>query len=362
MTELRFRDAERFPGLDALRGVSILAVLWHHATPRPLPGVLGRGHLGVQLFFSISGFLITTLLLREWRSTGDIDLRRFWVRRARRLLPLYYAVLAAFVAFALFCVPSSAPERAHFFRSLPFYVTHTANWFVDGRVTHPILFAFAWSLSTEQQFYLVWPSLLKKLGKTWRLALALALLIACDQLFEQRAFGLRLPRSAFFVLTSFSASIGLGALAALWLEGVPRARSVVRWLSKPGAELACAAVVALGVIWPPRPFIWFEASLALLVASAALPADAGLWARVAQGPFGELGRRSYGVYLLHVPVLGALRWLIPGLRSEPLPLFLLGVPVCWALAELSHQQFEARFLTKRPRLEPEAQFSAETPR
>lgn len=361
MTELRFRDAERFPGLDSLRGLSILAVLWHHATPRQLAGVLGRGHLGVQLFFSISGFLITTLLLRERRNTGNVDLRRFWVRRALRLFPLYYAVLVAFVVFAC-SLPSSAPERAHFFRSLPFYLSHTANWFVDGRVTHPMLFAFAWSLSTEQQFYLVWPSLLKRLRERWLLGLVLAALIVCDQLLEQRAFGVRLPRDAFFVLTSFSASIALGALAALLLDGERGPSSVFHWLSKPWAELACFSAVAFGVIWPPRHFIWFEALLALLVASAVLRGERGLWARLAKGPCGGLGRRSYGVYLLHVPVLGALRWLMPGLRSEPLPLFLLGVPVCWALAELSHQHFEARFLARRPRLEAEAQLSAETPR
>ncbi|HET9932659.1 MAG TPA: acyltransferase [Polyangiaceae bacterium] len=350
MVDDRFRNAFRFPGLDALRGISILAVLWHHATPRQLAGVLGRGHLGVQLFFSISGFLITTLLLRERRETGDVDLSRFWVRRALRLFPLYYVTLAGFVAFA-WALPTSLPERAHFFQSLPFYVTHTANWFVDGRVTHPMLFAFAWSLSTEQQFYLVWPSLIKRLREPVVLGVVLVLLIVADQLLERRALGLHFSRSAFFVLTSFSASIALGALAALLLEVGGSHRRFESWRPRAWLEVVCTALVAFGVLSPPRHFIWFEGSLALLVACAALAGDQGLWARLAKTACGELGRRSYGVYLFHVPVLGALRWVMPGLRAEPLPLFLLAVPVCWALAELSHQHFEARFLARRPRLE-----------
>lgn len=357
---LDFRNTTRFVGLDALRGLAILGVLWHHATPRQLAGWLGRGHLGVQLFFALSGFLITTLLLREQRAQGDIDLGRFWLRRALRLFPLYYAVLSAFVAFA-WLLPNNAPERAHFFQSLPFYFSHSANWFVDARVSHPLLFGFAWSLSTEQQFYAVWPLLLKRLRKPGAALFALAVLIAIDQLVEQRAFGVRLSRAAFAVVTSFSASIGLGAALALLLDS-PRIARAFGWLAKPGAELGLVLGVALGVVVPPRHFICFEAGLALLVAAVALSGERSVFARLGHGPCGALGRRSYGIYLLHVPVLGALRWLMPELRIHALPLFLLGVPISWALAELSHQSFESRFLALRPSSRSEAQLRAPTPR
>src|SRR5450631_4176118 len=96
-----------FGALDGLRCFSIVPVVWHHCTPRPLPGLLGKGPAGVDLFFCISGFLITTLLLREKSRTGQIALHGFYVRRALRILPLYYAVLLSYVAFAAL-LPRSA--------------------------------------------------------------------------------------------------------------------------------------------------------------------------------------------------------------------------------------------------------------
>src|SRR5262245_38294354 len=86
----------RFPELDGLRALSILPVIWHHSTTRLLDGVLGKGPLGVHLFFAISGFLITTLLLRERRATGAISMKNFYARRSLRIFPLYYAVLGIY--------------------------------------------------------------------------------------------------------------------------------------------------------------------------------------------------------------------------------------------------------------------------
>src|SRR5450432_1944217 len=97
-----------FGALDGLRCLSIVPVVWHHCTPRPLPGLLGKGPAGVDLFFCISGFLITTLLLREKAVSGGIRLKNFYARRALRILPLYYAVLLAYAAFA-WLLPTAAP-------------------------------------------------------------------------------------------------------------------------------------------------------------------------------------------------------------------------------------------------------------
>jgi peptidoglycan/LPS O-acetylase OafA/YrhL len=89
----RFRKTGYFPSLDGLRCLAIVPVVWHHSTPYPYAGLLGRGPLGVDLFFAISGFLITTLLLRERDQAAGVSVRRFYVRRAARIFPLYYAVL-----------------------------------------------------------------------------------------------------------------------------------------------------------------------------------------------------------------------------------------------------------------------------
>src|SRR6187402_609181 len=209
----RYLAQRHFGSLDGLRCLSIVPVIWHHATPRPLPGIWGKGPAGVDLFFCISGFLITTLLLRERAREGRIALGAFYLRRALRILPLYYAVLLSYLAFAL-CLPPALPQRAHFFDTLPLYASFTANWFADFGVSHPILFSFAWSLCIEEQFYAFWPWLVRWLSARAAL-LAMCALITVDCWAERSAFGGYSGR----ILTSFAAPIGFGALLALLLDG-----------------------------------------------------------------------------------------------------------------------------------------------
>jgi len=173
------------PALDGIRCLAITGVVWHHSLPRPFPGWLGRGHAGVPLFFALSGFLITRLLIAEQRTSGRIDLGQFWLRRSLRILPLYYAVLVGFVLLLGLRAPTEATR--HFFASLPFYASYTSNWFVDYRVTHPVWFGFAWSLATEEQFYAWWPPLLgwaERRGR-WLAPLGLLTLLGLDQLAER---------------------------------------------------------------------------------------------------------------------------------------------------------------------------------
>ncbi|HEX7669003.1 MAG TPA: acyltransferase, partial [Polyangiaceae bacterium] len=166
-----FLAARRFPSLDGLRCLAILPVIWHHSTPRPLPGLFGRGPLGVHLFFAVSGFLITTLLVREKcctdRSSPPLShlaqLANFYARRSLRIFPLYYAVLLLYTLRALWFLPAS-PMRSHFFHNLPYFATYTANFLVNFDVPHKVIFGFSWSLSTEEQFYLLWPPVLVLAG------------------------------------------------------------------------------------------------------------------------------------------------------------------------------------------------------
>ena len=148
------------PGLDGLRAVAVIAVLLYHAGMDWLPG----GFLGVEVFFVISGYLITALLLGEWRSRGRIDLKAFWMRRARRLLPALYVLLIATLAFAVLFLPEEVARlRSEAFAAFG-YVT---NWYLifnhesyfeaAGR---PSMFLHLWSLAVEEQFYLIWPALL----------------------------------------------------------------------------------------------------------------------------------------------------------------------------------------------------------
>src|ERR1019366_2756754 len=169
-----YLGTSRFPSLDGLRCLAVLPVVWHHATPAPPSGLLGRGPLGVDLFFAISGFLITTLLLRERRAHGAVSVGRFYARRALRIFPAYYVVLGL-TALRWLGMPASA-TRDHFLHNLPFWATYTSNWFVDFAPGHPVVFAFAWSLATEEQFYAVWPWLAK--APRWLMPGAAPLLLA----------------------------------------------------------------------------------------------------------------------------------------------------------------------------------------
>lgn len=342
----RFLERRYFDSLDGLRCLAILPVIWHHSTPRPYAGFAGRGHLGVELFFCISGFLITTLLLRERRSRGAVSLPAFYQRRVRRIFPLYYLVLGLTLLFAL-ALPASDPQRAHFFRSLPAYATYTTNWFVNFGVAHAVLFAFSWSLATEEQFYLLWPPLVSRLGRPV-LAGVMVALVVVDWLAEHGAFAGLLGSHGLGLrmLTSFDTAIGMGALAALAVDS-PRGFAAVspvigrRW----SAPVLLAVVIALAATWI-APFWLFCLALAALVASCAIRADHGLASLLGLRAVRHVGVVSYGMYLFHVAVIGSLRALWPGLRELPLVVFPIACGVSIGLGSLSHRYFEQRFRRK----------------
>ena len=147
-----------FGALDGLRALSVIAVVWHHARPLDWQSPLAqRGFLGVDVFFVISGFLITHLLIREEARAGQVQLTKFWVRRALRLWPLWFTILAALSGLFL-TVLSDAPMTAPFWRDLPYNATYTSNLIVPGT-----FLALSWSLALEEQFYAVWPLVWAKL-------------------------------------------------------------------------------------------------------------------------------------------------------------------------------------------------------
>jgi peptidoglycan/LPS O-acetylase OafA/YrhL len=150
-----FLARRHFRALDGLRCIAIVAVVWHHAhqAQGETGGwpIAGHGFLGVDLFFVLSGFLITTLLIRERTRTGTIGLKNFYVRRTLRIFPPYYAILLGLALFLGFVRPDATMKGA-FFRELPWCLTYTTNW-----VEPTTLLSITWSLAAEEQFYLVWP-------------------------------------------------------------------------------------------------------------------------------------------------------------------------------------------------------------
>src|SRR5438067_811925 len=148
------------PGLDGIRAIAVLAVIAYHVN---VPGA-GGGMLGVGVFFTLSGYLITDLLLSHWRRHGDLGLAQFWLRRARRLLPALFVMLAAVsVWVALFDSSQLTAVR----RQVLAATVYLANWSTIAqhgsyfaRFAAPLPLDHLWSLAIEEQFYLVWPWLL----------------------------------------------------------------------------------------------------------------------------------------------------------------------------------------------------------
>jgi peptidoglycan/LPS O-acetylase OafA/YrhL len=343
----RYLATRHFRSLDGLRCLSIVPVIWHHSTPRPLPGLLGKGPAGVDLFFCISGFLITTLLVREKANTGRIRLADFYARRALRILPLYYLVLLSYVAFA-WLLPTGAPQRAHFFRTLPSYASFTANWFADFGVRYPILFSFAWSLCIEEQFYAFWPWLVRRLSSSAAVVAMTAILLA-DALAEHGDLAWLLAPGglALRIVTSFAAPIGLGALLALLLDDAHSFFWLSRVLDKKwSAPFALAAVCTL-LAWPSAPLFAFQLGLAALVGACVLGDRNWLSSLLEARVPSYVGRVSYGLYLLNLTAIGSVRRLFPEHAASAMFVFALSFPFALALAALSHHYFEAPWLRLR---------------
>lgn len=341
-----------FRSLDGLRCLAILPVVWHHCTPRPLEGILGRGPLGVDLFFALSGFLITTLLLEERRATGTVALGAFWARRSLRIFPLYYLVLGAFVVHAIFFRAPGA-VRDHFLASVPYYATYTSNWFLHGAVAHPIVFAFAWSLAAEEQFYLLWPPVLRSTRGTTLPALVMLGLLALDQAAE-RGWLDAVVREGFALrmLRSIATPIGLGSLLALGAASprwAPLVRIVLaqRWSSLVALGLVVAAAA---LAWPLLPT---HLAMTALVGACALRGDHLLAPVLENRAIRHVGTVSYGIYLLNVPVVSAFRSLLGAAADEKiLTLFLVSSTASVGVATVVFRWVERPFLALRARVTP----------
>jgi peptidoglycan/LPS O-acetylase OafA/YrhL len=338
-----------FASLDGLRALAILGVLWHHTmSDYAIWPALRRGFLGVDFFFIISGFLIVTLLLRERRDSGAISLRNFYARRSLRIFPAYWAMLL-FVACVAYL--RSGQESEAIRRDLPF-----AMLYISNLVPMASLLSITWSLSTEEQFYLIIPALQKYLPRF----LPLVLVPIAYVIVTLPPFGifptLRMPD--FFRQTTFG-PILLGVMLAYVLDHPRGWAAVASVLRSRLSPLYGLALVALTISYPGAdisgwPRLIIQASLVTFLAACVVRENHALRSLLTSWPIRRIGIVSYGIYLYHLVVY----WPVAKLLSQfnihsNYPLFVLLTAFSWVTAELSYRFFERRFLIIKKRYSPD---------
>jgi peptidoglycan/LPS O-acetylase OafA/YrhL len=310
------RTAGFRPDIEGLRAVAIGAVLLCHAGVPFLAG----GYVGVDVFFVISGFLITGLLLREVERTGGISLRGFYARRIRRLLPLAAVLLLAVAVLSLVLLsPVRAVEVSGDIVSSAFYVANwhfaarSVDYFSQGAEPSPVL--HLWSLAIEEQFYLVWPSLLLAVTWFWRrrgnsIRPVLWLTLAIVGL-GSLAYGIHLtdtsPSLAYFSTFGRAWELALGgALALLGAVRLPRlAAAALGWLGL-GAIVYATFAYTASTAFPGTAALLPTLGAAALILAGSSPGGAargGAATALSPAPVRYVGRISYSWYLWHWPAL-----------------------------------------------------------
>lgn len=343
------------PGLDGLRALAVVAVLLYHTDPRWLPG----GFLGVEIFFVISGYLITSLLLAEFARRGRINLKRFWLRRARRLLPALYVMLAGVLVFTVLFLPDEVARLRGDVAAALGYVT---NWYlVVSRqpyfetVGRPSLLRHLWSLAVEEQFYVLWPLLLSFALPRWRpqrVLYAIIAGIAASALLMAVGYDPTGDPSRVYYGTDTRAAGFLcgAALAFVW---VPRRVRTMGPGPGPGAArlldvaglgaltvlaVMCGAVDEFDQLLYRGGFLLIAVCAAVAIVAATAPTSR-IRRSLSAPPLRWVGLRSYSLYLWHWPVLMVTR---PhsDVPVDGLALLAVRLSVTFALAELSYRLVE----------------------
>jgi peptidoglycan/LPS O-acetylase OafA/YrhL len=348
------------PALDGLRGLALIAIFCFHAGFSFAPGAF----LSVSTFFTLSGFLITVLLIGEHRASGRIDLKAFWSRRFRRLLPASLVVILAVLVVSWFLADASQLHR------LPgdaiACLAYVANWhFIAAGDSYAALFTSKspfqhfWSLAIEEQFYFVYPIAMVVIfrvarGKLRTVAIGLGALIALSVI--ESIYGWRHGWGVdrlYFGADVRAAELLVGALVGVWWVHEQRTGTASARLRAAG-RLGLPALVAMLLLWrfaQRTDGVWYDGGLAAyatltsLVVLAAVRPDGVIRKILGFRPLTALGIISYGAYLIHWPVFVFVDHARTGLAMWPL--FVLRIAITIVLAVVSFYAIEQPVRLKR---------------
>ncbi len=351
------RGIQYIPAIDGLRALAVIAVMFYHLGFSWIPG----GFLGVDLFFVISGYVITRLLLDSIAQSGGLDLRGFYLARARRLLPaLLFTIITTTIAIGIW-----APDTIkRFVTDMPFALSGTMNWWLVAKeqdyfesIGRPPLLQHTWSLAVEAQFYLVWPLILyfilKRLGKN-RIPLA-ALMIAAASGITLLIVSLSLDSSSASEVSHIyfgtdTHSIGLFLGAALAVSWIPQ--NFTTQVSKKAQDFI-DGVGVFGFIGILATFLLIDESeptlykiafpLAALFGAAIIMSvvhPASRFAPILENPLLLwIGQRSYAIYLWHWIIFQVTRPSVD-LAGQTWALYSLRILIVFALADISLRYVE----------------------
>jgi len=357
---------QKMPELDSARGIAILSVLFYHGffwsngvtglehTARLFVEMTRFGWLGVNLFFVLSGFLITGILVESKQRTDYY--RRFYIRRALRILPAFYAVL-----FVLALTP--AQNGRYLFLSF-FYMSNFAPLFAI-----PMSYTMLWSLAVEEHFYLIWPFVVRRLSLSWLMAWAIIIVLMVPVL-RAIAFGPQLPEGFAYYTWFVADGLATGSILAIFVRMPGFSRKNLLQLSG-GAIAIAVLLLAAGAPWGMLTRRRILGATLMLTAShflflgligLSLLAGTSRWSWIVNRPILQFfGNVSYGLYLIHwlvftwyddvVKISWPSAYPAGGRFGLIILRFLCVAGVATALSYLSRRFFEEPFLHLKDRFE-----------
>lgn len=337
------------PDIDGMRAFAVLAVLAFHANIPQIPG----GFAGVDVFFVISGYLITSLLVKEWRRDRRISLSGFWARRVRRLAPALLLVVLAVILAAVFALQRMSGETGSVARATlwtlavnanHFFLAQDGDYFGPGTATNPLL--HMWSLAVEEQFYLLWPIALAACAKyggmatikrltVWIMLISLAL--SCYWTISR-------PAVAFYVMPSRAWELMIGGLLAIVVvEKRPAlCRAHAEALAWTGLVMLLVSMTLLTKhsAFPGPSALLPVVGTALLILAGCNASAPWVSRALATAPLRYVGKISYPLYLWHWPLLVIPR--SSRLYEESLALDLAALALAFVLAAATYEFVEKR--------------------